>query len=87
MYPIGPSKRRLLSERPRIADFAKWATAAEPAFGWADGGFMQAYARNRQTVQNAAIDGNPLAEAILQLTALGAWEGTATELLTTLHQC
>jgi hypothetical protein len=48
---------------------------------------MQAYARNRQTVQNAAIDGNPLAEAILQLTALGAWEGTATELLTTLHQC
>lgn len=75
-----------LPERPRMADFAKWATAAEPAFGWPDGGFMEAYARNRQTVQNAAIDGNPLAEAILQLAAFGAWAGTATELLRTLRE-
>ena len=47
---------------------------------------MQAYARNRQTVQNAAIDGKPLAEAILQLAALGRCADAATALLKTLRK-
>lgn len=76
-----------LPERPRMADFAKWITAAEPALGWAEGSFLQAYARNRQHSQAAALDGNPLAEAILALLAAhGPWQGTATDLLRALRQ-
>lgn len=75
-----------LTERPRMADFAKWATAAEPAFAWPDGAFMQAYTCNRQSVQDAAFDGNPVAEAILLLVQdHGPWNGTATDLLKALR--
>jgi len=75
-----------LSESPRMADFAKWATAAEPTLGWTHGAFMESYAANRQSVVDAAIEGNPIAEAILNLiTDHGAWSGTATELLHTLR--
>jgi putative DNA primase/helicase len=74
-----------ISERPRMADFAKWVTAAEPTLGWPDGAFLAAYTSNRLSVQNAAIDGNPVAEAILQLASHGPWSGTATDLLKTLR--
>lgn len=76
-----------LPERPRMADFAKWITAAEPALGWPEGSFLHAYASNRQQTQAAALDGNPLAEAILALlTAQSPWQGTATDLLRALRQ-
>ncbi|PCJ91190.1 MAG: hypothetical protein COA50_16820 [Flavobacteriaceae bacterium] len=75
-----------LPEAPRMADFAKWVTAAEPALGWTHGAFMESYAANRQSVEDAAIEGNPFAEAILTLiTDRGPWNGTATELLQTLR--
>jgi hypothetical protein len=32
-----------LAELPRMADFAKWVSAAEPALGWTQGAFMEAY--------------------------------------------
>ncbi|MWP38292.1 hypothetical protein GQY15_11850 [Rhodobacter sphaeroides] len=76
-----------LAERPRMADFAKRITAAEPALGWPQGAFLDAYTRNRQSTQAAALDGNPLAEAIIALvTQHGPWQGTATELLKILRQ-
>ncbi len=37
-----------LAELPRMADFARWVTAAEPALPWESGRFVGAYARNRQ---------------------------------------
>ena len=71
-----------LSESPRMADFAKWVTAAEPALGWTHGAFMESYAANRQSVEDAAIEGNPFAEAIINLIVdTGPWEGTAADLL------
>jgi hypothetical protein len=36
---------------PRMADFAKWATAAAPAFGWPAEAFMADYAENRGLTQ------------------------------------
>ena len=76
-----------LPERPRMADFAKWITAAEPALDWPEGSFLQAYDRNRQHTQAAALDGNPLAAAIIALVMhSGPWQGTATDLLRTLRQ-
>lgn len=69
-----------------MADFAKWVTAAEPALGWTHGAFMESYAANRQSVEDAVIEGNPVAEAILCLIAdRGPWSGTATKLLQTLR--
>ncbi len=71
-----------LESRPRMADFARWVTAAEPALGWPDGAFMASYAANRQAVGDAAIDGNAVAAAILHLVEDGTpWRGTATDLI------
>jgi hypothetical protein len=36
-----------LPRKPRMADFALWAAAAEPAFGFQSGAFMNAYSGNR----------------------------------------
>ncbi|WP_065323593.1 hypothetical protein [Tritonibacter mobilis] len=56
-----------LSEAPRMADFAKWVVAAEPALGWPQGGFLDSYGANRTKSDQAAIDGNPVALALLSL--------------------
>lgn len=70
-----------LTERPRMADFTKWVSAAEPSLGWPEGAFAEAYAANRQSVDSAAIEGNPVAEAIVSMiTDHGPFKGTATEL-------
>jgi len=36
---------------PRMADFAQWAVAAEPALGLQEGEFMRAYTGNREAAQ------------------------------------
>jgi hypothetical protein len=75
-----------LTERPRMADFAKWVTAAEPALGWPDGGFMDSYAANREHADRATVEGNPVALAIVKLLKDEIhWSGTMTDLKTTLR--
>lgn len=70
-----------LSERPRMADFARWVTAAEPALGWPQGAFLEAYAANRKEAAEVALDGNAVANAVLTLVReQGRWRGTATDL-------
>ncbi|MEN8834114.1 hypothetical protein [Pacificibacter sp.] len=71
-----------LTERPRMADFARWVTAAEPALGWTQGAFLTAYAANRKEAAEVALDGNAVASCILALVRdWGAWRGTATDLI------
>lgn len=75
-----------LTERPRMADFAKWVVAAKPALGWAEGEFLDSYAANRQSSDQATVEGNPVALAILKLVQEKIrWSGTMTELKTTLR--
>ena len=75
-----------LSSYPRMADFARWATAAEAAFGWAPGTFAEAYARNRSDVTMMTLDNDPVGMAInLFMEDRLSWEGTATELLNELE--
>jgi hypothetical protein len=70
-----------LPELPRMADFARWATAAEPGLGLADGEFLNAYLRNRDEAQQIVVEAEPVALAIVELMAEGdAWSGTTTEL-------
>ncbi|SIN98772.1 hypothetical protein SAMN05444722_0021 [Rhodovulum sp. ES.010] len=77
-----------LAERPRMADFARWVTAAEPALRWPPGAFLEAYQANRRALEETALDGNALASAILALLAdHGPWRGTATDWIAHLRRC
>lgn len=71
-----------LEELPRMADFAHWITACEPALPWADGEFLKNYKENRKEAIDTAIDNDPMSSAIRELIMRDdEWEGTATELL------
>jgi hypothetical protein len=66
---------------PRMADFASWAVAAEPGLRLEEGVFIKAYAVNRDAAHGLALDASPIAAAVRTLAALGAWQGTAAEML------
>jgi len=73
-----------LVRKPRMADFALWAAAAEPALGFAEGSFMETYDGNRAEAVQDLLESDPIAGSICSL--LGAlegehWEGSCKELL------
>jgi putative DNA primase/helicase len=75
-----------LERSPRMADFVKWTTAAEPGLGWEPGAFLAAYDANRHDVSEATFEADSIAVAIWSLITIGekykaGFEGTATELL------
>lgn len=45
---------------PRMADFATWVCAAEPALGWGEGSFLKAYGRNREDLNSLALEASEL---------------------------
>jgi hypothetical protein len=55
-----------LENKPRMADFALWATACETAL-WPPGTFWKAYCDNRHEVVESAIYGDPVASAVIAL--------------------
>jgi hypothetical protein len=69
-----------LPELPRMADFAVWGTAAEPALGWPDGSFMNALQNNRDAAHRLALEASPIAQALIDVAGEG-FSGTMTELL------
>lgn len=74
-----------LDHLPRMADFARWVTACEPALGWSAGSFSKTYTNNRDDANSLALDAEPVVPLIRQLVDNKlAWSGTATELLTAL---
>jgi hypothetical protein len=78
----------VVPELPRMADFAKWVIAAEPALPWEPGRFLAAYNSNRLAVNELALEAAPISEEIRNLVdkqCSGSWEGTATELLAELE--
>jgi hypothetical protein len=69
---------------PRMADFAQWVAAAEPALNLEAGTFLKAYERSRETANATALESSPVVAALLALLKArkdGKYEGTATELL------
>jgi hypothetical protein len=70
---------------PRLADFAQWATAAEPALGWPPGTFIQDYTANGATAHALTLETSPVAQPVLDLAETGDWEGTASALLEKLN--
>jgi hypothetical protein len=71
---------------PRMADAARWVTAAEPILGWPSGTFVGAYHRNHQEGHHVAIDTSLVGEPLQRLVSTGEWRGTVGDLLTTLAQ-
>ena len=67
----------MLESMPRMADFVRWATAAEEGLGCAPGSIAAAYARNQAIVIVAALDASPIATALRALLRKkgGRWEG------------
>ena len=71
-----------LTSLPRMADFAKWATAAEAALGMAPGEFMEVYTGSRREINEMALEADPVAVAVVRLMEnRHEWVGTAMELL------
>jgi len=81
-----------LEKKPRMADFALWATAAEQALRFDSGTFMAAYSGNRKEAVQETLEADPVGAAIIALMDSHAdqekaeyWEGTCTELQRTLE--
>ncbi len=71
-----------LCRLPRMADFAVWVAAAEPALGWEPGTFLRVYEDNRDAANDLPLE-TPLADAVRKLVL--PWVGTATQLLAALE--
>jgi hypothetical protein len=66
---------------PRMADFAKWATACETEF-WSAGTFRMAYDANRRWAVEDAVEADPVATSVRRMMAKQtSWVGTASDLL------
>jgi hypothetical protein len=66
---------------PRMADFALWATACEPAL-WPAGTFARGYDANRRAAVEGIIEADPVAICVRALMAeRSSWAGTASDLL------
>lgn len=55
-----------LDDLSRMADFETWVTAAEPALGWEPGTFRRAYASNRESGDELAIEASPVGTALIR---------------------
>jgi len=75
-----------LDALPRMADFAIWVTAAEPALGWPSGSFLEAYTGNRNAAVEQSLEADHVAVAVRLLMAeRDSWEGNPSVLLETLE--
>jgi hypothetical protein len=76
---LARERTMVLDALPRMADWAVWVTAAEPALGWPAESILSAYRTMRGAAIEATLDGDPLAVALRALTR--PWLGTAQDLL------
>ena len=75
-----------LNHLPRMADFAVWAVAAEPALALNPGTFMSAYTGNRAMANELVLEASPVVLPLLGFLKINPWEGSATELLVALDR-
>lgn len=76
-----------LPAHPRMADFALWVSAAEPALPWGQGEFLNTYYGNRKETVELSLESDPVSSAIRELMASrNEWEGTSSELLDKLSE-
>lgn len=72
---------------PRMADFAAWVVACEPALPWKPGGFLEAYSEARNETVQSSIDADLVASALVTfMEQRTEWQGTAMQLLEDLNR-
>lgn len=70
-----------LDSLPRMADFAKWAQAAEICYGVEPGTFARAYEENRDVANETALEADEVATAVVHmLEDKGSWTGKMSDL-------
>ncbi len=76
-----------LDELPRMADFAIFGVAAEPALDCREGEFISSYMAACESVIKDALDATPLAPVVQEFVAAQGrrWQGTATALFDALN--
>jgi hypothetical protein len=76
-----------LARLPRMADFARLACAAAPAFGWTEDDILAELDANRAEAGRGVIEDDPVAQAVQDFAEArtAPWKGTATELLACLR--
>ncbi len=60
-----------LDTLPRMADFALWVAAAEASLGWPKGTFMSAYAGNRASANEVALEASLIARPLVEILEEG----------------
>ena len=76
-----------LPRLPRMADFARVACAAAPAFGWTDEAVIGAMEENRAGAVEGVIEADAIASAVRAIAgAQQVWTGSATELLKKINE-
>lgn len=74
-----------LEKKPRMADFAIWASAAECELGFKPGEFIAAYSNNRKEASDIAFESSPVATEVYEfMRDKNEWRGTTGELLKSL---
>ena len=77
-----------LSSVPRMADFAKWATACEPSFRDSDQRFIELYTSNRVGINSILLEDSPLSQSLHQMQSNGdEFEGSMSDLLKRIKSC
>lgn len=77
----------VLGESPRMADFARWATAAEPALGLEDGSVVRAMMQRREDADQITLESDIVGPYLVKLLkSTPNWTGTATQLLEALSR-
>jgi hypothetical protein len=73
----------VLPRLPRMADFARWVTAAAAALGWEAGAFLASYGGNSADANDLTLDASLVSQAVREWAAAltEPWEGSATDLL------
>jgi hypothetical protein len=78
-----------IEDPPRLHDFARWATAAEPKLGFTKGTVLTALRTNRQAASEEATQASPITpwlRLLLNERTDRFWKGTATELFQALNK-
>ncbi|WP_332632539.1 hypothetical protein [Halalkalibacter flavus] len=76
-----------LINKPRMADFALWVTAAEKALGWPEGELTKIYTGNRAKAVDQGLESDPLAVTVqLFMEERTEWESTPQKTLEQLER-
>jgi hypothetical protein len=76
-----------LEQKPRMADFALWATAAEGSLGLIPRAFISAFMGNRESANELALEASPVAATLIEfIQEQGCWNGKSSQLLEELNR-